>query len=527
LAAGIDRQRTNRLAQWGSWVFTAFFSLSDGGDTNIADRSNIFASVTGDADALGTLADPVDVNTAIQYVTASGLITPLPGTYPQLDEIIKTEAQIIGQAGQQIILEGGEVNAGLIHGSGFKVQNVIIRSLPTTRVTSESGSNPATFKTPPTFYSTGHLKIINCIAYGAIGGAGSWFGGQPVGQNGEIYGLTTWGTGWIAPDGAHGSGVAYTHQAGNGGYRTIQHCMSWDAIISTLKYASAGGANVKKYHVIENLLVEGGLFGGANTETGVISDFDILDCIIWNTDGLTFGARDALSSGDLVIEDNTILSRNVIARPTIVFNRLSTLSFQRNIVNLGAGLQFADIDLDDPGVVIDFNDYYYPNQANWFELGDRAFVVDGVEYTSVAAYQTAMAAHGQELNSTFTAVSGFSADVPLVPDPVTAVWQNQYLAEACFVVAYNPSEAATVTVDLSSTDLVSGKTYRVINARNPLAQTFDILYGGTTMELSTALTAAAYVGTTDNPYGYVLPDMAHAPQLCGYIIALPGAFCGI
>lgn len=190
-----------------------------------AHPAEFFVSPGGSPAAAGSLADPWDLQTALNHppaLKAGDLIWMRGGVYRKNNELTKFQSQLNGlpdqpiivrqYPGERAIIDGNvsHYNGGWVHYWGFEIMNT-----HSNRITVESGSFPTAFN----LFTGGqtndwtvagfdlrapNVKLINLVIHDSIGGGVSV---STTAKSPELYGTLAYYNGWQGCDRGHGHGI--------------------------------------------------------------------------------------------------------------------------------------------------------------------------------------------------------------------------------------------------------------------------------------------------------------------------------
>lgn len=178
---------------------------------------------------------------------------------------------------ENVIIEGisdEEASSVLtIEGSFSHIQNLIIRSRNSNRVSTQSGSNPNDINTSAGVIFFGHNnKLINCIIHDNVGsGIGFW----STAVDSEIYGCIIFYNGWVGPDRGHGHAIYSQNETGT---KKISNNIIFSSAGEGIHIYTEGGS-IQGFDISSNILFNSGFLSGSFDRSIIIGGFQPADRI--------------------------------------------------------------------------------------------------------------------------------------------------------------------------------------------------------------------------------------------------------
>jgi hypothetical protein len=396
----------------------------------------------------GSLYSPFDLATAIASgspIRPGATVYLRAGTYTgefvaALNGSAESPINVKPYPNERVIIDGDI----LVGGSYTRWYDIEKTQSGEARSTLEEGSAPADIDKGDVFVTGPGVKLINWIIYdNSSDGIGFW----QAASGAELYGCIIFNNGWDAPDRGHGHSL-YTQNAAANDAKSIKMCVlgpCFGASSSNLSLYGSEAAELEHYN-IENIVVISGrsLVGG----DAKISDISI-DASHFFGGSLQLGYHDLI--GNNAVVNNCKMARNnghlfspeymqsfTLSNSTIVFYATEEVLNDLLIYSLepAAGIT---------AYTMSGNAYHY--------LGVDAapFVVGGIRSYDFTGWK---ARYSVDADSTFSTS---------LPSDSTHVYPNEYKAGRGMIVVWNWTEAASVSVDVSSV-LEVGDNYRLRSA---------------------------------------------------------------
>ena len=284
------------------------------------------------------------------------------------------------------------------------------------------------------------LKFINLVVHDTGGGFGLW----KEATNAEIYGCVVYYNGWTGPDRGHGHGIYGQNLTGT---KRVVDNIVFSNFSHGIQVFGSGAA------FLDNITVQGNTF----FDNGMPNDYQ----------------RNILVGGGSIAQNPRIID-NVLYYPGTAGQ------------NLNVGYDPYGVGAANP--VITGN--YIVNGDNQFSPLNTNVTMTGNSFYSIV-YGSIPSLFPSNL---------YSASPP--GSTLVYLRPNQYEAGRANITVVNPSNASTISVDLSGV-LAPGATYEIRNAQNFLgAPVSSGVYGGGSVGLPTTNPSAAMVGySTPSPSG--------------------------
>jgi hypothetical protein len=279
-----------------------------------------YVSPSGTPGAAGTLAEPLDLATALSAESPAQpgqRVMVLGGTYPGrfVSQLAGAEGQpiiVLAEPGARVTLDGNVEGGGdtlTVEGSWVELHGLEVTSSDPGRVSQQTGSAPTDISLAGgVTFTASNAKLVNCVVHDTAQGVSFWSDAV----DSELYGNIIYHNGWNAPDRGHGHAI-YTQNA----------------------------TGTKR--IARNVLFFGFSFGvHAYTEGGSIQGFDIEENT-WFRTGASVPGPDADTDGCLVG------GLQPVARARLAGNTSWAPSVDARGVQLGYGsaVQNEDVTLTD------------------------------------------------------------------------------------------------------------------------------------------------------------------------------------